>query len=251
MHASLLMRWRVWCLPKRDHSAEEYEDAFAANPEHGRFAIADGASESSFARLWAQLLVEEFVQAPPGHPLPWAEWLSPLRKRWAEAVDGRSLPWYAEMKAQQGGFATFLGLVLEADRWRAVSVGDCCLFQLRREEVLRAFPLTRAADFGNVPRLVGSRAGGSEPAVTQQAVAEGAWQVNDWLLLMTDALAQWFLSSLEAARESAWSLRSLLEDNANSAAFASWVEGLRDREGLRNDDVTLLAVSFRRRRTVE
>jgi len=44
-----LHRWRALGLPKRGHSAEEYEDAFAGDPKVGRFAVADGASESSFA----------------------------------------------------------------------------------------------------------------------------------------------------------------------------------------------------------
>src|SRR6266404_6244133 len=52
----MALSWHAFAVPKRGNSTEEYEDAFAANPNAGRFAIADGASESSFASLWAKLL---------------------------------------------------------------------------------------------------------------------------------------------------------------------------------------------------
>src|SRR5712692_2413403 len=102
---------RAFALPKLGNSAEEYEDAAAADPRCGRFAIADGAAESSFAALWARLLVTGFVAAPPADLGSWADFLRPLQQRWAAEVGGRPLPWYAEMKLQQGAFATFLGVV--------------------------------------------------------------------------------------------------------------------------------------------
>lgn len=52
----LSIRWQGFGVPKRGHSAEEYEDAYAAALQVGRFAVADGASESSFASLWASCL---------------------------------------------------------------------------------------------------------------------------------------------------------------------------------------------------
>src|SRR5438067_1583543 len=119
---------QVFSLPKRGNDASENEDAYAHSIAHGRFAVADGATESSFAALWAQLLVDEFVK--PGTPADWAGWLPPLQARWAAEIDQQPLPWYAETKVQQGAFATFLGVVIEPDCWRAVAVGDSCMFHL-------------------------------------------------------------------------------------------------------------------------
>ena len=99
-------------VPKQGHSAEEYEDAVAADVEGGRFAIADGAADSSFAALWAQLLVTEFVAAPAEGLVCWPEWLGPLQRTWAERVGVQPLPWYAEAQLEQGAFATFLGVVV-------------------------------------------------------------------------------------------------------------------------------------------
>src|SRR4051794_19766200 len=112
----LIHRFQEFRLPRRGHTVDECEDAAAGSPERGRFAVADGAAESSFAALWARLLVEEFVRTPDTHST-WESWLPPLQQRWAEAVspvpDAAPLPWYLEARVQQGAYATFLGLVME------------------------------------------------------------------------------------------------------------------------------------------
>src|SRR5260370_42032120 len=82
-------RWRALSVPKHGHTEDEYEDAWAADPDAGRFAVADGASESAFAGLWARLLVEGFVAAP--QPPALLLWLAVPRRRWLAAVPGRPL----------------------------------------------------------------------------------------------------------------------------------------------------------------
>src|ERR1700676_1441296 len=106
--ADLRPRWNVFCLPKRGNAEDEYEDAWAADPARGRFAVADGASESSFAGRWAQLLTGAFLEA--ARPADVADWVNGPRRGWAAEVMGLELPWYAEMKREQGAFATLLGL---------------------------------------------------------------------------------------------------------------------------------------------
>jgi hypothetical protein len=220
--------------PKHGHSADEYEDAFAADPQAARFAVADGASESSFAGLWARLLVEGFVR-------PVAHWLTAARHSWAARVDGRPLPWYAEAKRDAGAFATLLGLVLTDGHWHSLAVGDSCLFQVRQDRLIEAFPLRGSVEFGNRPRLIGSR---PPIATDQEAHAEGrgGWQPGDRFLLMTDALAHWFLCRHEAGDRPWLELTRFPTGPAASAAFAEWVGDRRRRDGLRNDDVTLVLI---------
>src|SRR5690242_18499809 len=110
--------------PRADRRPEESEDAAAGDPARGRFAVADGASESAHAGLWARLLVEGFVRGESVAPAAWAGSLAPLQARWAaETVprSGEALPWYLEALRDRGAFATFLGLVLEegGTRWQA------------------------------------------------------------------------------------------------------------------------------------
>ncbi len=238
--------YQVFCRPKRGHRDDEYEDACAADAVAGRFAVADGASESSFAASWAKLLVEDFVRAPEVRPVAWADRLPPLQEQWAATLGGQALPWYAEAKLQQGAFATFLGVVLEPaegwrrSRWVALAVGDSCLFHVRDDALVRAFPLKRAADFGNQPWLVGSRTTPAELLARKPFhVRKGRWQEGDRLWLMTDALAQWFLTETEVGRRP-W--QDLDAHTTDEIAFAAWIEELREAKALRNDDVTVIRV---------
>lgn len=250
---------REFRMPRRGHTLEEYEDACAAVPERGRFAVADGATESSFAALWARLLVDDFVRAADGPPV-WAGWLPPLRQRWETAVAaevGRGwggaaangngapaapVPWYLEDRLHQGAFATFLGLTVAGSTWHACAVGDSCLFQVRDGALAHAFPLTHAADFGNAPWLVGSRLVPGEGPRPRDTTASGEARPGDRFWLMTDALAQWFLRCREADGRPWDALESLLLPPDPEAAFASWIEELRTARQLRNDDVTLVGV---------
>jgi len=274
--------WHAFHLPKRGNAAEEYEDAFAADPATGRFSVADGASESSFAASWARLLVEGFVGVV-GKPWQNLDWLHPLRQRWANEVDGLSLPWYAEAKREEGAFATLLGLAIRPPRerrgvsppvpgvWRALAVGDCCLFRTRAGRLLQAFPVTASADFDNRPRLLGSRAshpsslppprsgegeqkanpvlpplsasGRGQRRGVEPALARGRWRTGDRFLLMTDALAQWFLRQSEQGGRPLAEIAALLAESAPRDAFTGWIDERRQRD-LRNDDVTLAVIDL-------
>jgi len=261
--------YRAFRLPRQGHGLEECQDALANDAERGRFAIADGAAESPYSSLWAHLLVDEFVRQSDRLP-NWSNWLPSLQERWsaqvtvherwvghaARFVNGgaqtaesaeAAVPWYLEPGLVQGAFATFLGLVIEDHSWFALAVGDSCLFQLRQGELIRAFPITRAADFNNAPWLVGSRTSPIEVPHKNGVQQMGDCRSGDRLWLMTDALAQWFLIQAESGGKPWLALEPLVnaaaEDAVVQQAFAAWIEGLRAARQLRNDDVTLLAVS--------
>jgi hypothetical protein len=240
-------RWRAFRLSKRGHAAEDYEDAYAGDPAGGRFAVADGATEASFAAAWARMLAEGFVTAP-GRPWQDLSWVDPLRRLWAAQIDQSPLPWYAEAKREQGAFATLLALTLETDpgedggQWRALAVGDSCLFQLRDGAPVTSFPLTESAQFGNQPALLGSRDRSGQGPPAPCAFTDGRWRPGDRFLLMTDALARWFLEQYEAGRKPLEAVERLLAEPSPDEAFPGWVEARRRREDLRNDDVTLLVI---------
>src|SRR5215471_15862792 len=177
----------TWWAPKSGNAASEYEDAYAVKPEALRFAVADGASETSFARQWAELLVEGFVQEAPS-AAGLREFVTPLQAVWSER------------KAADGAFSSLLGLSIDGDRWRAVAVGDTCLFVVRSGKMLRAFPLERAEQFSNRPSLLSSLSRANVGVWDDIATVEGELVEKDRLLLMTDALAHWFLVEAEMGR---------------------------------------------------
>ena len=260
---------RVWCrsywTPKASCTDKDYEDAFAWWPrgqlegvrgERFRFAAADGASASSYSRLWARQLVRGFVtdRLQKG---TLAEALLALREGWVRGVRraqrGRPLPWYAEEKLGKGAFAALVGLELidegaeEPDRWkwRAFAVGDSCLVHMRERKVELTFPIDRADLFGVNPVLLSTDTAGNAVALRESKHVEGSGIAGDRFYLMTDALAQWFLRQVEESREPWIPLQDFDRDPA-APVFRDWVTGLRDSGQMRNDDVTLLRIEVER-----
>ncbi len=235
--------------PKDGNTDAEYEDAsacgtFAGNAEEGTSptfvaAVADGASSSVFARQWARLLVDEFVSAPfvDGEA---EERIALLGFQWREQVASESLPWYAQEKLAQGAHAALLVVWWDsaARTWSARAIGDACLFILRGNELRHAFPVTRSDAFDNRPVLVSTEAA-SENAFPLPPfhAAEGAFEDGDRFLLMTDALAAWFLAETEAGN-TPWETLP-----GDQSAFGEWLQSLRADNRMRNDDVTLLVAA--------
>lgn len=240
---TLLPRCRAFRVPKRGHDLAECQDACVIVPDRGRAAISDGAAESAHAGLWARMLVEEFVSADE-EALAWPGWIARVQARFAEAVrrpaDAEPLPWYLEGRYDQGAFATFLGLRFDGLTWRAVAVGDSCLFQVRDDRVQIVFPMEYSSQFDSTPWLIGSRTSPDEVPRRKGMHLLGECQSGDRLWLMTDALARWFLTSREAGGQPWRDLEPLLA--APDEAFADLVDRLRDRRLLRNDDTTLVAI---------
>jgi hypothetical protein len=231
----------AWWAPKSGHAANEYEDAFAVEPAALRFAVADGASETSFAKQWAELLVARYVSEPPA-AADLREWVAPMQEAWVgEHVgehEGKAQAWYAEAKARDGAFSSLLGLAIDEGRWRALAVGDSCLFVVRAGKLARAFPLERAEQFNNSPLLLSSIAKSNSKVWDDVRSDEGELCARDQILLMTDALAQWFLVEAEMGRRP-W---AALARAATAEGFTAFVDCLRGGGALRNDDVTLVRI---------
>lgn len=226
------LAYRVFWQPKRGQDAADYEDAYrvsAGDARAPRVAIADGATESIFAGQWANILVNGLVEEDAIDPERFADRLSRWQSGWLDAIEARSqpLPWYAAHKVETGAFATMLGLALEPDGgWRALAVGDCCLFHVRNGTVESIWPIDDPDDFGNRPTLVPSRRGAAAPAPEMQT---GPWTVGDRFLLATDATAAWLMRAGLA-----------LAEDLDATAFRERVRAARAAGTLRNDDMTLV-----------
>lgn len=231
-----LLTCRCLQLTKAGNSDAECEDAAAWDCATGRFAIADGASESIFAGEWATLLCHSFKDDPPTDSLS-SLWLLERQKQWRAQVGGRSDSWFLEQKIHDGAAATFLGLVIDVANaaWHAVAVGDSCLFQIRDDELLRAFPIERAGLFGSRPPLIGS----TQAEKVEPLQHQGSLQQGDAFILATDAAAEWILNQVEAGRKPWRDLVELPDD-----LFPAWIDSLRTGKQIKNDDVTLLRVGY-------
>jgi hypothetical protein len=237
---------KVFSCPKLGNSLEEYEDAWAhrhtRTPVGIRVAVADGATESSFAKFWAVLLAESYVRSE----VTGAEFLArlePARRLWGRRLAGRPLPWFASEKAEQGAFAAFLGVQIDAHkkRWTALAVGDCCLMQVdnasKGMRVVEMFPLQKSSQFTMSPYLIGSKSNG-ESLNERIHISKGSLRDGDMLLLATDAMAAWLLKQYEDGRPLWKWLYRKLRTPENFAGMVAYGR----KNGLHNDDFTLVRV---------
>jgi hypothetical protein len=240
--------------PKAGASEAEYEDAVWPDLEYQhsgqkrfRCAVADGATEASYSQFWARLLVKAFAKDRLVGPK--REELNALRLRWRRWVQRRlrgPLPWYAEQKAESGAFAALVTLDLQEDtpgqgRWASYALGDSCLVQLRGDELLEAFPLSKAAAFNDRPRLIGSTP--ADPIdVNEFHRAQGEWLHEDTFYLMSDAISCWFFNEIEVGERPWERLRNL--GTPEMPPFRQWLDALRLEKALKNDDVTVLRINI-------
>lgn len=258
MHLHATAFW----VPKAGNQDSEYEDAYcpigpidAEGASLSRFAVADGATETSFSRLWAKQLVEAYI-AGEFEKIPDWKWLAELQEKWSSTVNSKPLPWYAEQKIESGAFAAVVGLTLtspeadsQAGTWHAEAIGDSCLFQIRDSQIVTKFPLGAAEEFTNSPTLIASKPGEAS-GLASLVLKEGGWECGDQFYLMTDAVAAWFLWATENS-ESPWEIVRDLDaaDEATAGkfglrSFRQWVDCARAQGLMRNDDVTLYRIEI-------
>lgn len=237
----------IYCIQKAGNSKEECEDYCKLSPKEAKkpyyYAVADGATESSFSELWALGLVNNFVERPfPFTQEELVNWLAPLQKEWAESLTEKNLPWFAKRKLDQGTYSTLLGLKLEPDknkrswRWDAIAVGDSCLFVVQKEKLVISFPLNKSSELNSTPYLIGTLPQYNKKLTEAIQLADDTVHSDTHFYLVTDALAGWLFKCIEASQNPWSKLNSItkLED------FLEWINRLRDNQEIRNDDTTLI-----------
>lgn len=234
----MLVTCKTLSLPKDGNTPDEYEDAAyplvfsdAEDQPEFRCAVADGATETSFSGLWANLLVRGYVEGEP---------LEESRLKWKEAIPSNDQPWYVEEKAQAGAYAALVGLSLFAGgTWDCLAVGDSCLIHVRDKSVLQSFPLSSAEEFNNRPSLICSIE--SSTSKVDLLHLQGSWQAGDKFLLLTDAIARWILGKSDSALGQVCDIETDIDlrEFTNQQRAVLGEDG---RSSLHNDDITIMKV---------
>jgi len=230
-------------LEKADTKPSECEDAIAVDVQALRFAIADGATEGFNSRRWAKRLVSAWIRRPPGeiNILSLRDDVSALGTKSTARFARRKLPWYLEEKARQGSFAAFLGLQIAPDgRWTALALGDCCLIQ-ETSSGASSFPLSTPEEFDNRPILVPSLIDNYPRCIEHARELAGVSLPGDLLLLMSDAIACWYLGAAEQNPSAKLRLHHALAHSNRKDATSLIVEERAARR-LRNDDVAIVRI---------
>lgn len=251
------LKVKLFFSQKLGNEPNEYEDSFYYNLAKRKFAIADGVSESCFAKLWADLLTKHFVESNislfsveefscKNIVKVLQSFVLSAQKEWNQKINWKDLPWYVEEKTRKGAFATFLGLELKIDYykedqylWRAVAIGDCCLFQINGKQLITSFPIFNSTQFSNTPPMISSKLS-FDAYECKICAMEGIVEANEKIILATDAIAKWILQRIEANQ---WTWRKKVLLCGKKLRFL--LDELIQNNKMRNDDITLAVVFFR------
>lgn len=226
---------QVFTRSKLDAPQEENEDAAAVDGDGRIVAVSDGASSAFASSLWSRQLVDGFVTRngllPAGERVAFvADCAAAWERLTRETADAS---WWEDAARQKGSFAAFVGLTIdEAGAWKALAVGDCCVFVTRNDQMVRSFPIERADHFNSTPSLLTT----VDPGHGEWQEANGQLDSNDVMLVASDGIAAWLLTKPEDR------LAALLD---TSTDLTDLVDRERKQQRMENDDVTLVTVRVR------
>lgn len=240
------LRRRQILLPKSGFELSECEDFIGVDEQNGRFAVADGATEAFDARGWAQRLAHNWVQSDAAlTPDAFNDWIAAEGLALHASWNQLKLPWYAEEKARNGSFAAFVGVEFDLDAevpsWRAIALGDSCLFHCRGGSLLKSLPLSDAASFNSAPLLVPSDPALYRSSAHALVLDSGACQHDDVLFLLSDAVAAWYLEHPEQS-----DLSGVFESNDDDA-IAAFFDNERQAGRIKNDDIAVIRIEVQQR----
>lgn len=250
---------RSYSIPKLGNSHLENEDAVDFSLASGtprktlvlRCAVADGATQTSFSKLWAQLLVRKAVRYTPSKKRLF-DILADAGPCWQAKIAELDLPWHAQEKVRKGAFASLLWASLrqpepnaEAIHCKILAAGDSNLFVFHNGVFERSIPVNCASDFGNSPILLSSLTSRNAQINEVLRFEEFDLGAGDELVLATDAIAHYFLRQIEANLDPLQEYKEqCLRDCGNLDQFGAWIHELRNASRIKNDDTTLVWIQI-------
>ncbi len=221
------------------HCTDRMVDTRKKSTDKLRFAIADGASESSFSREWAKILAHSYyrgkfdvIDMVKG---------GRLQQVWTWILRNKELSWFAEEKMRRGAFSSLAGITLYEEAgyyfYEIFAIGDSCIFHVRDNELIAAWPISKAEEFNNSPFLISSILSGNSSLYKYVHTDKGSCSVNDEFFLMTDALSCWFLQSINHHLN--YEAEELILVKSQHK-FRDKINHLRGKAKIRNDDTTMV-----------
>jgi hypothetical protein len=246
---------------KESESINDCQDYFQVNLENNCFAIADGASQSFYPSIWAELLVNHFCENPDINQNNWNDWLQPIQEKWFQDVEKRVIKAKSENRpiwvTNQNRFnffepatSTFIGLQFIEDQIKGSIVGDSCLFIVEGDQssktyqLIQTYLLKKSRDFNDSPGYFASynKDNNFIPHGFKISLNQKKSSNNIYFVLATDALSEYIFKCTENENNIFETLLSI----SSPKTFEDFVASARNSDNIKmkNDDVTLLILSI-------
>lgn len=233
------------------------QDRFGVNADTKSIAVSDGMGATWQQKIWAQLLVETFVNNIDWQPN--TDTIKPLCKKWREKVEEsiqllkerlkEDLPQKEKniinsliirnknnLALRYSAGATFVGIRFDNNKWNGIVLGDSCLIQWDGNEA--KFHTSQEIEaFDSYPDYFDSdelKKGKGTPKEIKGILSD-----NEYLLLVSDPFSD-FLFGHKKQGDIAQYIQQLL-DLSSHTEFENLVTEWR-KEGMHDDDTTLIIV---------
>lgn len=243
--SNLFLKIRSFKTPKLGLSEKECEDSYAlSNPksETVRIAVTDGATESLFSNVWADLLAQTYIDKG-------SDFLNDLQsisdhlvnqatERIKQMPDTRH--WFMYEKLERGSHATFAGIEFyNDDKIKILTIGDSCVFwRYKHDGRFEMLPELSPEDFGVFPASI-CNLPQTWKTLPQKEISKELTSTNvSQIIICTDSLACWLAKKL-ISEPSAWEELFTISDCTN---FTNFFTNLREKKEMRNDDITLVLI---------
>lgn len=236
-------------VPKCGNSEKENEDSLLTPADVYepvlKFAVADGATETSFSREWSKILVD-FYNEYPFEEEHFNTTVQKAAQDWTSLNTAVELPWYAKQKLEIGAFAAFLGVTIDmvSHSYCAAAIGDSTLFHIRNNALHHSFPIQHPDEFDNTPFLLSSNPEYRSRISAHVQYFSKEILPGDMIVLATDALALWILMKAETGEQPWNSLFCLSNYEYHPTDFQCWLNNKRNEGEIKNDDLTLIIINF-------
>lgn len=243
--SNLFLKIRSFKTPKLGLSEKECEDSYALsspNSETVKIAVTDGATESLFSNVWADLLAQNYIdqgsaflndlQSISDH------FINQVTERIKQMPDTRH--WFMYEKLERGSHATFAGIEFyNDDKIKISTIGDSCVFwRYKHDERFEMLPELSPEDFGVFPASI-CNLPQTWKTLSQKEISKELTSTNiTQIIICTDSLACWLAKKL-ISEPSAWEELFKISDCTN---FTNFFTNLREEKEMRNDDITLVLI---------
>lgn len=241
------MKIRAFITHKKAETFVDCQDRFGVNNITKSIAVSDGMSQSWQQKIWAQLLVEKYVNDINWFPNN--ETIKPLCTQWREKV----VEFIENLKASEAPVnlvyrnernladgksagATFVGIRFDGIEWKGYVLGDSCLIEWNGDEAT-FYTSQDVESFDNHPDYFDSNIlnEGKGAPISICGVLEN----GTCLLLVSDPFSD-FLFEHHKQGDVAEYMQQLIELSSHEQ-FEALVEDWR-KAGMHNDDTTLVIV---------
>ncbi|WP_373479794.1 hypothetical protein [Geminocystis sp.] len=239
---------------KESESITDCQDFFHLNSEQNCCAIADGASQSFYPSLWAELLVNHFCQNSDINQENWQLWLKPIQEKWLQEVTEKvetakrdfNPVWVTNtnrLNRRDSATSTFIGLEFLENKIKVSLVGDSCLFIVKNHQsintLIASYPLKNSQDFGNRPEYFASyqKNNDFQPNFFDIPFENQRNSEKFYFILATDALSEFIFQCLENDKP----IFTKITNIDNQQDFEKFVSLARKETiFMKNDDVALM-----------